>query len=516
MRACWWGGVDCCENGDCRTIEIMYGLDINMNEESTNSNSLDLSGLDFGPQWARKGDQPKKNYKEYKGSSKEGRKPFKGGRNARTEGGYKGARKEGGFKPRKPRPIPAQAAEGISGAIMPVEEGVDNLAKEITASGRTYSVFDLARAVLGSRDRFNIVFSKDEKGPEMFQSKKDDSVFLSQDECLQYAATTEWFGEIFQTEEIEVDPPKGNFQTIAKCGFSGVLLGPTNFHGYQEKVQALHAADFANMSLENYKRRIVTESGEEIVNLWKESMTKRVVFKLVADATVVLDTQAAAIQYVAANLFDEHFRKTHKAQVPSGIEAKKMSPGLLTTLKEVIQDQRRYPGALSSFLCRQLSGRQLAVFKWQGKLHSGPSRPHQIPEDVVLAERMTTIFQWIEKNQGGGVDVLWKDVCPEGIEEEDKLKWYHDLHWLINQGHVIFMNSGYLFTSTASKKPTKKPAEPKKGEKAKKPKSKQDKKPEKKVESTKVTAAAAEAKVDAKIEVSEPAAEKEQPKQEKA
>jgi len=134
----------------------------------------------------------------------------------------------------------------------------------------------------------------------------------------------------------------------------------------------------------------------------------------------------------------------------------------------VIQDQRRYPGDLSSFLCRQLSGRQLAVFKWQGKLHCGPSRPHQVPEGLVMADRPKAIYDWIAKNIGGGVDTLWKDVCPEKIEEKEKQQWFHDLHWLINEGYVIFMNNGLLYPSSASKKPAskqaKKKASPKKTE----------------------------------------------------
>ncbi len=475
-----------------------------MNKPSSDNDSLDLSSLDFGPAWAKKGGESKKQYKEYKGpkaprGGKEGRKP-RPNRSDRPQGGNKSegqrgnARKGSGFKERRPRAVFVPAQEGIEASIMPIEAGVDNLAKEITASGRTYSVFELARVVLGARDRFSIVLLKKENGPDMFQCTHDDAVFLTKDECINHAANSEWINELYKSEEVEMEAPAGNFQNIAKCGFSGELLGPTNFHGYQDRVIELHRTKFSNLSLENYKKRIVTESGDDIVNLWKESMTKRVIYKLVADEAITFDSRSAMIQHFSSDAINEVFNKTHKAQVPSEIDAKKLSPSLLTNLKEVIQDQRRYPGALSSFLCRQLSGRQLAVFKWQGKLHCGPSRPHSLPEELTMADRPGKIYGWIMENIGGGIDELWKAVCPADIDDKAKFDWYHDLHWLINAGYVIFMNSGLLYPSSASKKP----AAPQQAKKAAK---KTAKKAAKKAPKVEAKAEAKEAAPEVKPEV---------------
>lgn len=463
-----------------------------MSESSSDNQSLDLSGLDFGPAWARKGAKPAKQFKDHKGDGGErggnpagGRKPRQGGRPPAGGGGGRDFKphakyKQNDSRERKPRRVFVAAAEGVSANVMPIEEGVDNLVKEITASGRTYSVFDLARVVLGARDRFHIVLKSEEKGPELLQSKNDSAVFLTKEECLTYAASAEWLNELYKSEEVQMDPPAGDFKNIAKCGISGELLGPTNFHGYQDRVMELYRTKFNHFTLENYKKRIVTVSGEDVVNLWKESMTKRTIYKLVSDESIVFDSKTAMLQHFSNDAeFEKSFHKTRKAQVPSEIESKKLSPSLLTNLKEGIQEQRRYPGELSSFLCRQLSGRQLAVFKWQGKLHSGPSRPHMLPDDLNMADRPKAIYQWVVANSGAGIDELWKNVCPADIEEKAKFEWYHDLHWLINEGYVIFMNNGLLFPSSASKKPAKKQAAKKTAKKtAKQAKGKKETTPE--------------------------------------
>ena len=439
----------------------MYCQLSNMSNKPSDNQSLDLSGLDFGPAWARKGasgDKPAKKYKEFKGERPQRKE--RNDRDGRPAGGRRPQQGKRDFRSNsKPRRVFVPATEGVTASIMPIEEGVDNLVKEISESGRTYSVFDLARVILGSRDRFQIVFKSEKKELEFFQSKQGGAVFLTKEECLAYAGnkdSEQWLSEIYLSEEIDAELPTGNYQNVAKCGYSGEPLGPTNFHGYQDKVLEMHRSRFSHLSLEEYRKRIVSESGEEVVAKWKESMAKRTIYKLKSDETVMFDNQTAMLQHFSAESFDQVFHKTQKAQVPSEIEAKKLSPGLLSSLKEIIQDQRRYPGDLSSFLCRQLSGRQLAVFKWQGKLHCGPSRPHQVSEDLVIADRPKTIYDWAAKNIGGGVDALWKEVFPEKIEEKERQLWFHDLHWLINEGYVIFMNSGLLFPSSASKKPNAK------------------------------------------------------------
>jgi hypothetical protein len=37
------------------------------------------------------------------------------------------------------------------------------------------------------------------------------------------------------------------------------------------------------------------------------------------------------------------------------------------------------------------------------------------------------------------LDLLWRDVLPQGISDKDKADWYHDLHWLLNQGYILLM-----------------------------------------------------------------------------
>ena len=169
--------------------------------------------------------------------------------NRRDQGGGGDRRKQGGAgdrrnndrrgndrrqQNREPR-VETPAPEGFVGGVMPVEEGLDNLSKEIQGGGRTYSVFDLARVVMGARERFNVTFEAP-KGTKFFRCKSDGSLWLTKDEAVRHFWQANLLEELYELVESEVEAPKGNFTSVAKCGLSGQWLAPPNYHSYPTTV----------------------------------------------------------------------------------------------------------------------------------------------------------------------------------------------------------------------------------------------------------------------------------------
>lgn len=574
---------------------------------------LDLTGLDFGPSWA-KDKTPARDYSKEVGPrenrDRRGKGPRRegGGRsndrrqggNDRRQGGNdrrqnNDRREQGGDRRqndrrggdrrnqhREPR-IEVPAPEGFNGGVMPVEEGLDNLSKEIQGGGRTYSVFDLARVVMGARERFNVTFEAP-KGSKFFRCKSDGSLWLTKEEAVSHFWQAKLLPELYEEIESEAEAPKGNFTSVAKCGLSGQWLAPPNYHSYPGAVARMHAERFAHMSLEDYKRKIRVESGEEVVAAWIESQTKKIEFRPLSskeilalrearkkaeddakaekkkqttdepkeqneggpdqptaepaalakepapeatqeeathppassEATVAeAAEEASAAEGAVANeepvasedaaseaateseapaseaaseeplpkeekavelladrreverhFADHHFKhifaQVDRAWVPGNVSAKLLSPALLTLLKATVADERRYPSKLTPILCRQLSGRHLAVFKWNKKLKAGPARPHAVPEDIQLAERPQQMLVWITANSGKNLEELWKGVLPADADKKTKQNYYHDLHWLLNQGFILLMADSTLHL--AKTKPVPQPKKEKAAE----------------------------------------------------
>ena len=276
-------GFASCAFGGTRLCLSLHRL---MSEEAQPAESskdplLSLNSLDLGPAWAR-GEPERKGGAETDGKRRQGksggRRPDKrgggrsdgrgkgvpdrdqrGGRRGdrREESGRRGDRGEGRQKfqrdrkgrrdddrrgPRAQEEIPPP--EGFTAGVMPVEEGLDGLAKEIMAGGRTYSVFDLSKLVLGSRERFNVTFQSGKEEGGLIRCKKDGSLWLTKEEAIRHFWQAEWRRDFYEEVTSEADPPKGNFQAIGRCGISGELLGPPNYHGYQTAVLQLHRERF--------------------------------------------------------------------------------------------------------------------------------------------------------------------------------------------------------------------------------------------------------------------------------
>jgi len=516
-------------------------------ESGDSKDALDLSGLSFGPAWARDKSEskPARKYQDRPdrdnsrdrrggGGRQDGRRSSGRGRDQREEGG--GDRRRGGggkFQggrgrrdDRGPQREEIPAPEGFAVSFMPNEESLDLLAKEVTQTGRTFSVFDLAKVLLQGRDRFRVTFENPEK--LVFRCREDNSVWLTKEEALRHLWNADWRSKFYTEVQVESEAPTGSFQAVAKCGMTGKFLGPPNYHAYQQNVAAIHREQFSNMPLERYKSRIVMERGEEAVNAWLESMKTTTQWKLAdpekeaapeteAPSKEATDSQEAPAteeaveektdnsipepegepaaeektpeeapatepelfktareveQHFLANHFKAAFEETDRAWVMGDIQGKFLSPGLLTLLKNSVTEEKRYPSNLMPVVCRQLSGRHVAVFKWNKKLKVGPSRPHAVAPDAKLSERPQAIIDYLKENSGKKLKNLWDKFLPDDAEESVKSEWYHDLHWLLNQGHAILLSDTSLHLSKqgdGEKGPAKKAAPKAKKEAAEKP-----------------------------------------------
>ncbi|MFD0894445.1 hypothetical protein KBB96_06505 [Luteolibacter ambystomatis] len=420
-----------------------------------------LSGIDLGPAWAR-GDAPAKQPRERSGTDAPrrdnrdrgpredrdgerrgggGGRRFEGNRDDRRGGGGQ----RGNYEDRRsgpPRLEEAVPAAGVRVQLHPDTPAVHLIAKEVHHVARVYSLFDIAQILLAQRDRCRAVFEVSESKPALFLGKHDGSLWQTKEEAVRHFWQTEARGALFDEETVEVDPPAGNFQSVARCGLSGEWLGPPNFHSYQTNLRRLHRERFAHLPFEVYSSKVRTERGEEAVNAWLETMKKRVRWRLKGsdEETPWIEDSAEAERQFATKHFEEAFSEIRKAEISAGIPAKHLSPSLLASLKVAGSHARKHPAVLIPAVCRMLEAEHLPVFKREGKLFTGPARPHPLSSDAVLAERPAAIVNWLQGKKDPKLADLWKAVLPEGVEEAPQ-EWLSDLFWLLTQGHVLLYSN---------------------------------------------------------------------------
>ncbi len=376
---------------------------------------------------------------------------------------------------------------------MPDEKGVDSLARQIKMSGRSFPLFDIAHMILQKPERQQVRFEI-KKGPEgqplqpLFLCAIDDSVWLSEAEAVEHVLTKH-FATFYQTEKTPTDPPKGTYTFVAQCGMSGVILGPPNYHDYQNQLRKLHTERFSRMPFETFKSRVKIVKEEAVVKQWIEQQS----FKTEYVGLNIPD----APRFGSREAVEKHFREVHLPNIIKPVEKHTLSgpasrlirsQGLQRLLRVAWDNQKKFPIQVATILSQQFAARGLQFFKVNRTItHVSVARPHFLDlEATPVSAQVKQIVEFINATPKCTRRALLEKLAPtpaialpavpatppvegaapaapaEAAPTPEQASVIGDLHWLIHQGHVIEFANGILETAKKpAVKPPKAPKEPK-------------------------------------------------------
>ena len=351
------------------------------------------------------------------------------------------------------------------------------LVKAVRASCHTYELFEIARVVLAKTDRFVVVVQRkadaDGKRPPMFVTPVDGLPFENEDEAVQHVLRNH-LGAFFDISEVEVEAPKGNFQFVMRCGHTGELLGPPNYHRYQSILQQHHAAKLGNMPFERFRERLETVKEPEVIAQWTEKMKKatRYVWKGAAEPEKVptFDSIEEARTYLLANARDKVVRSVDSARFHGKLGETLPAGEIRAAAEGHLERQRRFPLDTANSLRGRLRREGFTIFKRGSKGVSfvcGVKRKFRLPGQV-FSESISSLIGFIEKNPVVSVKELpakylgiaQPEAAPAAsadapapaavvaTEDEAKLKrLWMDLRWLVTEGYVTEYSDGKLFAA---------------------------------------------------------------------
>lgn len=381
----------------------------NDNESTEKPLKLDLSelqNLDFGPDWSgrkqadipknlsERGDRPGKGSKAPRrdrrprqsteapqrhtgGAGAEPARPEHGDRQTRRPSGVgfdrerreqRGGRSfQGGPRERGGRPQEFQPVVDVS--FYPEDLPFKALCHAMRTNCRTYELFELARLILEKPERFVATVKPLERDDapikEFFVSVPDNIPFETEDEAVAHVMANN-LETFFEVKEVEVDPPKGNFAVVSKCGITGELIGPPNYHRYQALLQAHHSAKVSNVSFERFQSRLESVRDEEAIAAWTASMSKqthyltRVSDKEEAEA---FDNRESAKYFLLTKRRDKVVRASNQIRV-SGQMLENLPQGALRrSIESVLDYQRRFPLETANNLRGRLRRLKFTIYK---------------------------------------------------------------------------------------------------------------------------------------------------------
>jgi len=443
-----------------------------------------------------------------------------------------GGQGRGGSYDRAPYDSPVFAT-----TFYPDDATFDALVKTVRASCRTIELFEIARTILGKLERFTVHVARREPMPQggakpgeapaapeaprlpVFISVPDGTPFETEEAAIAYVLDRH-IGLFFDKVEAEVEPPKGNFQVVNRCGVTGELLGPPNYHRYIQIMQQHHAAKLGRMPFEAYRSRIETVRDPEAIQQWLEKMKKvtRYVWKTAAPAAVkpvatepsspvppegteasssvppagntadgpvapppggaetapppTFDSIEEARAHLLAHERDKVVRSATHARFP-GRDAELLPAGEIRRAVEgALERQRRFPLDTANALRGRLRREHFTIFKKGAKGVSyvcAVKRRFRVPGQV-FSENIDALISFIEAHpliKAGELAQAFLRIAegsPGAVEltaeqREKVVRLQGDLVWLVREGYVTEFIDGGLYAPPPIPESRKKEAE---------------------------------------------------------
>lgn len=462
-------------------------------DKASESNSLDLSALNsfsFGTEWS-KSDSKDSNRRGGSGQRSErspssGRRP-RGDRPDRRSSG--GSSQGGGARADRRPQFRRDAKESGSGdrrrqgggefrgrgrpqnfqtpyessvfevSFYPEDNSFAAIIKAMRANHLTYELFEVSKLFLEKPERYiaSIACKKTEKGEDkaakVFMSLPDSMPFASEDEAIQHAVSQNP-ESFFKVEEVEVDPPSGNFQFVNRCPFTKVLLGPPNYHRYEQTLRQHHSTKVAHMSFEKLQSSIETVRDEEVVNEWLESTRKITRYMTIVEEgqdAQSFDTLEEAVIHVKLAEKLKAVKAVNYARVAGTVLEKFKGSEAARAAEGELARQNRFPLNTANAIRGRMRREKFSIYKKgsKGVTYICATKRNFRSPGQVMAPALDRIIRFLEAHSGVKLRELsapyeeWLKTDAPG-EAFDEKKLFRDMHWLVADGYVSHFSDDKL------------------------------------------------------------------------
>lgn len=355
----------------------------------------------------------------------------------------------------------------VKAEILPEPAAAQGISKQIKGSSRACGVFRVAKMFMDRPERYRVRVTALDPSATLFQI--GDGPVAFDRASVERGAFRANLDRFYSVETVQTEPPKGNFNSIARHRFSGVLLGPSSHHGYQVAIRKLYEERFSRrMSFQDFQREIETVSDPAVVEQWKQQASTTTVFKTKVEEgqePTVFSSAAEAEQHFRAHHLPQLLKSAHSLEMSGGAAHVNLDRNITHTVRELFDRERRVPVGLVNALRPYFSEAGLHLFKWKRKiLFASAIRPQRHPAEQSFGEGIGAILTTVGENPGIKRPELANRIlgqtpadAPETAARKESLA--SDLHYLVQIGYVVEFQNGALELPPAKKEAAAAPAE---------------------------------------------------------
>jgi hypothetical protein len=429
--------------------------------------------LNFVPEWARK--PPSEKYSEAPADYRQERES----RGRRSDRDYGRSRRDS-FPANRGKPRDQRGREPedrrrgrqqeqqyqrlpIMIRFIPEHRQLSSLVRQIRTSMKSYEVMQLA-SLLVSNPQFCVVKIEPEhrdSDVRLYQCKTCRMIATDKSVLAGHIAKNH-MADYFEKIEVVAEPPSGQFTCVARCGFTGILLGPPNHHSYTDKIREVYTTRFPGIPMDEYRSRIETVHDEKLVEQWKENYRKQTTYRLKSEPADKAKSMkwGEAEGYLLSQIAPSLIMETHRALALVNIALQTDDRRLSRALNDAWQKERRFPLSLALTLRGAFHHMSLHLFKAGRGFNFVTAVPPSPLDPEHTVDNIRDVLLFLREHPGCTRMELVAALCPKlppGSPETSKV--LSPLTWLIEKGHLIeFYNSTLSVPlSAGARKPGTKP-----------------------------------------------------------
>lgn len=409
--------------------------------------SLPLDELNIVPEWIK---STPKSYENHAGEEPD-----------------RPARREREHRPPRPRPERPPQREGQRAAgrrapsasdrrppapltnveitFLPEEKGLLAMIEIMKRSLRAYALFDVAKLILHKPERHlvKIALKPNREGVRepLYVVLRDEAVFPNRDEALRHIFR-EQSDSLWRVEKKPCDPPKGNFTCIHRCGITGEIFGPPNYHEYQATLVRFHQRRLRHMPFEEFRARIQSVKDEAAIKQWIESKSFTTEYHCrLCDSSSPLASREEIETHLAEAHLGALLASAPEVQISGAASRRQPWAALGEALRIAWLSEWRFPLKTAQQLSDRLRSEGFHFFKHRkGITYVSRVRPKRVESLDGLSEPIQRIITFLRAHP----DSVGKQLA-ENLQVADPERLLADLHWLIEEGIVVEFADGRLW-----------------------------------------------------------------------
>ena len=395
-----------------------------------NGGTVDLGALgsfDFTPDWAKGGSK----VSVAGGGGGGGSRPQAERRPFPQKGGEPRDRKP--VQQRRPRFEERPRPLDCDVKVLPESKALGTIFRKLKADAHAFKLKDLAYFLLDNPESVTLKVTPRD-GQSFFQCKACGFASTSREDVEGHVLAAH-LGDYYDSKEVECEPPKGNFNCVAKCGLSGVLLGPPNIHEFNSTVREMIRTRYPGMSESQYRAHIEMVHDKEAIEAWRSGAVKKTAFfpKSSADAAPSMTRDQAEGEFrrtIMPSIVEE--QKT--LSLTAAIALKSPCRPLAMAAENALMAERRAPYGVIYALRGAFHHRKLNFFR--------ANDPHG-PEFVTNVEyRRFDADHAIPELAFAAKFIADNPCCDKSEFPKDVADFEKHVSWLVATGHVVAFTNG--------------------------------------------------------------------------